>query len=227
MQFILGKYLGLLAGVALAVMQLTLILILTIRLGVPDTARFVLDKPVVYSLNFLLVFCILWAALINYFFEKPFTSTLVTTFFVLLLIIFCVIACVSPSFQPQAFGAGMELALIKAGMLIFLAMSIITSIALIGSIRFNILANLMFCFALFFLTMTSDYFFGRFADTNMICKALYALIPNLQLFWVADAFLRHNPIPSIYVMTTVAYSTLCIGVALAISWVLFSERELT
>ncbi|MDX9702335.1 MAG: hypothetical protein RBU23_04720 [Candidatus Auribacterota bacterium] len=226
MQFVIGKYLGLLAGMVIAVTQLTLILILTIRLGVPETAQFVIDKPVVYSLNFLLIFCIFWSALINYFFERPFTSTLITTFFILLVIVFCFVAFVNPSFQPQQFGTGMELGLLKAGILIFLAMAIITSIALIGSIRFNMLANLIFCFAVFFITMTSDYFFGRFADTNIICKAIYAIIPNLQFFWVADAFLQNNTIPSAYVTITLAYSGLCIVTAVVMSWVLFSEREL-
>lgn len=225
-QFLLGKYAGLLAGIGLAVAQLTIILILTIRLGVPETAQFVLDKPVVYSLNILFMFCLLWSALLNYFFERPFTSTLVTSFFTLLVIVFVLISFVDAQFKPQPFAAGMELGLLNAGILIFLAMAIITSIALIGSIKLNMLANLLFCFSLFFLTMTSDYFFGRFADTNILCKTIYSLLPNLQFFWVADAFLQNNAIPAKYVMITLLYSSLSVGAALAVSWVLFSEREI-
>jgi len=226
-QFLIGKYLGLLFGISLAVIQLTFFLILIMRIGVPETAQFTLDKPVVYSLQIIFVFSLLWSAMMNYFFDKPFTSSLVMTFFWSLMVVFFTVSFISPDLQPQAFGEGMELGLVKAGILIFLAMSIVCSIAIIGSIRFNMIANLIFCMAIFFIGMTTDYFFGRFADSNMICKIIYTSLPNLQFFWTADAFLKSNTIPSSYIVLTSLYSFIYVPIALTISWFLFSEREIS
>ena len=226
-QFLLGKYLGLLFGISLAVIQLTLFLILIMRIGVPETAQFSLDKPVVYSLQFIFVFSLIWSAMMNYFFDRPFTSSLVMTFFCSLTLVFFTVSFISPELQPQAFGAGMEFGLFKAGILIFLAMSIVCSIAIIGSIRFNMIANLIFCMAIFFIGMTTDYFFGRFADSNIVCKILYTSLPNLQFFWTADAFLKSNTIPASYIALTSLYSFIYVPVALTISWFLFNEREIS
>ena len=227
LQFLLGKYLGLLFGISLAVIQLTVFLILIIRIGVPETAQFTLDKPVVYSLQFIFVFSLLWSAMMNYFFDKPFTSSLVMTFFWSLTVVFFTVSFISPDFQPQPFGTGMELGLFKAGILIFLSMSIICSIAIVGSIKFNMIANLIFCITIFFIGMTTDYFFGRFAESNMVCKILYASLPNLQFFWTADAFLKNNTIPSSYIVLTSLYSFIYVPITLTISWFLFSEREIS
>ncbi|MCD6460494.1 hypothetical protein J7L67_07510 [bacterium] len=226
-QFLIGKYIGLLFGISLAVIQLTLFLILIMRIGVPETAQFTLDKPVVYSLEFIFVFSLLWAAVMNYFFDKPFTSSLVIAFFYFLLLVFFTVSFINPDFQPQNFGAGMELGLFKAGILIFLSMSILGSIAIIGSIRFNMISNLVFCIAIFFTGMTADYFFGRFADSNIVCKIIYSIIPNLQFFWTADAFLTNNTIPSSYIVLTSLYTVIYIPTALVFGWFLFTEREIS
>lgn len=224
-EFILGKYFGLLTGIAIAVLQMTLILILTMRVGVPDTARVVMDKPVLFSINTIFIFSLIWAALLNYFFEKPFTSTLVITFLMLLVAGFVLLCVIGPDWKPQPFGQYMELELFRAGILILLALSILTSLALLGSIWFNMLANLMFVLSVFFISMTADYFFGRFAEVNLIARYVYWLIPNLQFFWVADAFLYNRTIPTSYVMVCAGYALTCVAAALTVSLITFKARE--
>jgi len=226
LEFLLGKYFGLLGGIFVIVAQLTIILVLTMRMGVPETASMVLDKLVIYTVNSIFLISLIWAAAMNYFFEKSFTSSFVKTIFVLLIISFVAISFINSDFNFQPFGTDMELGLIKAGILIFLGMSILTSIALLGSIRFNMLANLIFCMSIFFVTMTSDYFFGRFADENIFCKIIYWICPNLQFFWVADAFLRNQSIPAQYLGITFVYSLGCVIFMVILSWVSFSNREI-
>ncbi|RJP58318.1 MAG: hypothetical protein C4541_08360 [Candidatus Auribacter fodinae] len=225
-EFILGKYLGLISGILLAVFQLTLVVILTMRIGVPDTASVVMDKPVLYTVNTLFFVSMGWSVMMNYFFEKPFTSTLVITFVTLLTAGFFMLCVISPEWSVQPFGKYFDFALFRAGVLIFFAMAILTSLALLGSIKFNMLANLMFVLSIFFVSMTSDYFFGRFAETNAFARVLYHLMPNLQFFWVADAFLNNQTIPSSYVVITGLYCLCCVSAALIISIITFKGREI-
>ncbi len=225
-QFLIGKYLGLLAGIFLAVLQLTIFLILTMRMGVPESLHVILDKSVIYGINGIFVSSIIVAALLNYFFRKTFTSSLVITLFSLLIIVFSILCFVDSQLHAQPFAQNMDLRLFKAGLLIFMGMSIITSIALLGSIRFNMVANLIFCLAVFFITMTSDYFFGRSAGGNILSHGLYLIVPNLQFFWVADAFLNNKTIPLNYMLLTVLYTVNCVVCILTLSWILFKDREI-
>jgi len=227
LEFLLGKYFGLMAGIFLVVLQLTIVLVFTMRMGVPETVRVVLDRPVRYTLNTIGIFSFIWAVVLNYFFEKPFTSSLVKTMICLFVPAFLIISVFDSHFHLQSFGTGMELGLLKAGLLIFMAMSILTAIALLGSIRFNMLANLLFCISIFFMTMTCDYFFGRFANDNFVSQTVYWIIPNLQFFWVADAFLSHNTIPLKYLAVTSVYSCISVCFILILSWLSFSEKEVS
>ncbi len=227
LEFMLGKYFGLLSGIFLVVLQLTIVLIFTMRMGVPDTVRVILDKPVKYTFNAIGLFSFVWAVVLNYFFEKPFTSSLVKSMITLFIPAFLIISVLDSHFHLQPFGAGMEIGLLKAGLLIFMAMSILTAIALLGTIRFNMLANLLFCVSVFFITMTCDYFFGRFANDNFISRIIYWTIPNLQFFWVADAFLGHNTIPLKYLVITSVYSCVSVCFILTLSWLSFSEKEVS
>src|SRR2546425_392817 len=49
-------------------------------------------------------------------------------------------------------------------------------------------AALAICSAVFLLGLMSDYFFGRHAQSgSWLASVLYTIIPNWQLFWLADA----------------------------------------
>ncbi|MCB1194745.1 ABC transporter permease [bacterium] len=224
-EFIIGKYFGLVAGMGIACLELSIILVLTLRLGVLETARDTVDKPVLYLLCSTAVFSFLWALLMNYFFEKPFTSTVVAAFFYMLCTGFVCACFIGGDWRIQPFGQGMELAIVPGGMLLFCALLIVCAVAVLGSIRLNMIANLVVCLAFFFLSMTSDYFFGRFSESHRICRMLYYLIPNLQFFWVSDAYMLGRPVPFEYVMVTAAYSLVTIGALLAMSGIIFNERE--
>ena len=225
-QFLAGKYAGLLTGMAIACFQLSIVLILTLRLGTLETVRDSIDKPVMYILHTVAVVCFLWALMMNYFFEKPFTSTLVITFFILITTGFGVLCFIDRNWHIQPFAHNMELSIFNGTMLLFWALAIICAIALAGSIRLNMLANLIFCLAFFFISMTSDYFFGRLADSNSLCLILYHIIPNLQFFWVTDAYMMQKTIPASYVTLTTLYSMVTIGILFGLSWVSFKEREI-
>lgn len=58
-------------------------------------------------------------------------------------------------------------------------------------------------------------------------SVLYTIIPNWQLFWLADALEGKNQIPWSYVGRTFGYVVGYLGASLALGLVLFEERELS
>ena len=57
-------------------------------------------------------------------------------------------------------------------------------------------------------------------------SVLYTVVPNWQLFWLADALEGKNKIPWSYVGRAFAYVIGYLGASLALGLVLFEEREL-
>jgi hypothetical protein len=53
------------------------------------------------------------------------------------------------------------------------------------------------------------------------------MVPNWQLFWLADALETGKTIPWSYVGKAVGYLAGYLGAALALALVLFEDRELT
>jgi hypothetical protein len=73
----------------------------------------------------------------------------------------------------------------------------------------------------------SDYFFGRRAEAgSWWASGLYTVLPNWQLFWLADALEEGKHIPWSYVGTAFGYVVAYVGAALALALVLFEDREL-
>jgi hypothetical protein len=73
-----------------------------------------------------------------------------------------------------------------------------------------------------------DYLFKAAADAGSFwAKTAYALIPNWQQFWLADALEDKKSIPWSYVAKAAVYMITCISAALAAGVWLFEDRELS
>jgi hypothetical protein len=76
--------------------------------------------------------------------------------------------------------------------------------------------------------LVSDYFWGTRAKAgSWWASALYAVTPNWQLFWMADALEQDNKIPLSYLGEALGYAAAYIGAILALALTLFEDRELT
>lgn len=53
----------------------------------------------------------------------------------------------------------------------------------------------------------------------------YAILPNFQIFWLADAITQSHLIPREYVLRAIGYGAMYIGVALSLAVILFQRRE--
>jgi hypothetical protein len=91
------------------------------------------------------------------------------------------------------------------------------------------IATLAICSAVFLVGLMSDYLFGLpAAKGNWWASTLYSIVPNWQLFWLADALeTGKTTFHWAYVGKAFGYVVFYAGAALALAVALFDERELS
>jgi hypothetical protein len=107
------------------------------------------------------------------------------------------------------------------------ALLVIAGLALASSTRLDTIPTLAVCTAFFLVGLISDYFFGGAAAKGVRwAEVVYAILPNWQQFWVADALGENKQIPWAYVGRAAAYLVAYLGAALSAAFLLFDDREL-
>lgn len=225
-QFLCAKYLGL-AG---ALVVLTYVNLLSSLLA----SRMAYDAYGNTDTRAFWTFCACMAAgyvlggFTNYFLRRPFVADAVLFVVAMITLAFVAINFVDKDGQWQAFAAGVDWRLIPAAVLILFALFLLAGLALACSTRFDVVPTLMICSGLFLLGLMSDYLFGRRAeDGSWWASILYTVIPNWQLFWLADALENQKSIPWSYVGKALGYMLGYLGASLAAALLLFEDRELT
>lgn len=224
-RFLLGKYLGLAAALSLqAAVHL---------LGVLLAGRMAYDAyggPDWLGLSILvaaLLAAVGSAAASNFFAHRPFVSDAVIATSVAVLLAFTLINCFSRKGSWEPFAQGIDWRLVPAGVLILLALLVIGGIAVASSTRLETVPTLAVCGGVFLVGLLSDYVFGRAAaDGSILAGALHGIIPNWQVFWMADALVEKKTIPWSYVVKTAGYVAGQLVIALSIGLALFEDREL-
>ncbi|MFA5206282.1 MAG: hypothetical protein WC708_17940 [Lentisphaeria bacterium] len=120
---------------------------------------------------------------------------------------------------------GFEWELLPALLLIALAALAMGALATALSTRLDLVPNVIVCSAIFLLGLMSDYLFGRYAASSLPAAVLYALIPNWQLYWMADALAAHKHIPWNYVGWAAGYTAQFVAVFGLLAAGLFHRRE--
>ena len=109
-------------------------------------------------------------------------------------------------------------------LLLFFAVFVMTSMTVALSSRLDMVPNLAICMILFLLGLVSNYFLAK--GGGVLFGTLYALFPNWQSFWMADAVASGQKIPLEYILYTALY-TFLYGAFWALWAVyLFSGREI-
>ena len=225
-RFLLAKYAGLLGALAVLTYVNLLSSLLASRMafdayGNTDTRAFWIFCACVvvgYALG----------GFTNYFLRRPFVADAV--FFVVAMITaaFVLINFIDKEGNLQKFAQGVDWRLIPAAILIFFALAILAGLALACSTRWEMIPTLAICSAVFLLGLMSDYMFGRRAEAgSWWAQVLYTVVPNWQLFWLADALENQKTIPWTYVGQALVYVFGYLGASLALALLLFEDRELT
>jgi hypothetical protein len=119
--------------------------------------------------------------------------------------------------------------IVPAAVLILFALWVLAGLAIACSTRFDMIPTLAICSGLFLLGLMSDYLFGRAADKgHWWGSVLYSVVPNWQLFWLADAVeTGKSTFQWGYVGKAAIYMICYVGAALAAAVMLFEDRELS
>jgi hypothetical protein len=229
-QFLLAKF----AGVAAALTLLTYVNLIGVLLcskmafdayGSTDLAAlgiFAAGVAIAYGL----------AGFSNFFLRRPFVSDAVLALAVTVTLAAFVIIQFTEQEQSLFTAGGVDWRLIPAGILILFALWILAAVALACSTRLDTIPTLAVCSAVFLIGLMSDYFYsmagGETGHAPWWASTLYTVIPNWQLFWLADALdMGKSTFHWDYVAKAFAYTVGYAGAALAIGTALFEERELS
>jgi len=229
--FVGGKFLGVSLAMAVAAYLFTVVLLLTLRIGVATTAAFRMDYPALLGELAPFFIAVGIAFYCNYFYRWNFPSTAVMMAVPLYAVSFLALLIVDKEWGFSGFAQGFAqkdcYEVFLAAVLVFLGVWVISSIAVAVSTRLNAVPNVIICAAVFFVGMVSRYLFGQYADTSYPAWVAYRLVPFLEGFWVADQLMQPEPyIPLHYVGLAGAYAVMFSASMVLLAAFLFERREL-
>lgn len=226
-KFLLGKYAGLAAALAVLTYVNTIGVLLASRMAFDAYGKTDLPAIGIFSAGIVAAYGL--AGFSNFFLRRTFVSDAVFA-----MLAFCTLAAFLVfQFTKQMESLGtvgrVNWNLLPAAILILFALWILAAIALACSTRLDTIPTLAICSGIFLLGLMSDYFFGRRAEHGeWWASTLYSVIPNWQIFWLADAIeTGKSTFQWDYVGKALAYAVFYAGAALAAGAALFEERELS
>ncbi|MBE6379428.1 MAG: ABC transporter permease [Lentisphaerae bacterium] len=124
--------------------------------------------------------------------------------------------------------------LLLAFCLLFFAVAAMATLSVVFATRLNMVSNLVVSTALFVAGLMSSYLVhpvsGKlFAGSGVgtaLRTLLHALLPNWQLFWLADALATRKTIPLSYVGFAALYVVLYIGLCSMWAVMVFQDKEI-
>ncbi len=229
--FVTGKFLGVTLAMLAATYLFTIVLLITLRIGVPSAAWYRSDWPAMLGELLPLFGAILLGFYCNYFYRWSFGATAIMCAIPLYGLSFFILLTITPGWQfawiPQVYLYKDVYEVFLAAIMVFLGVWVISSIAVAASTRLNVVPNVVICAGVFFVGMVSRYLFGQYADTSYVAWVAYRLVPNLQAFWVADQLMSIEPyIPLSYVGMVAGYAVAFSAAMITLATYLFEQREL-
>jgi ABC-2 family transporter len=223
--FILAKFLGVVGAVAVAHYICTIALLMAIRHGVLSTASDTHDWTVIGAAMAVVGLTLLLCAFFNYTYDWRFSSTAIIVAAILGTFSLVFLALIDRHWKFHPAENGIHALDVYGSVLLFLAAVIIAALAVAISARFNMVVTLSSCVGLFLLGLTSDYIFGRFAETHLWARIGRSLVPNLQVFWISDAIYEGSAVPLKYMLVSGMYTACYTTAILALAIALFQRRQ--
>ena len=226
-QFLLAKY----AGVAMALTVLSYVnmigVLLASRMAFDAYGSTDLAALGIFGAGVALAYAL--AGFSNFFLRRTFVSDAVMALVVMATLAAFVVFQYTNQMQSLGEQAHVDWRLVPAGILILFALWVLAAVAIACSTRLDTIPTLAICSGIFLIGLMSDYFFGRRAEMgSWWASALYTIVPNWQLFWLADALdMGKSTFHWGYVGKAFVYVIGYAGAALAVATALFEERELS
>ena len=238
--FVIGKFIGLAGGVAIAHLVCTIAYLMAIRHGVLERATDEMDWTVIAAGGGAILLTLILTGFLNYTYEWNFPGTgiAIGTICFVLGMMFLFVVDKQWKFNPKE--NQFNLFDIYASVLLLLALLTLVAIAVLFSTRFNEVMTLTCCVGVFLLGLISDWVFGRFAVKSLsdptfaladqvgivLARIGMILVPNLQIYWVSDAIYETGVVPAPYLLIALGYTILYTTGILALSIALFQKRQI-
>ena len=230
-QFLLAKFAGLAAALLLLTYVNMIGVLLASRMAFDAYGKTDLPAIGIFGGGILAAYAL--AGFSNFFLRRPFVSDAV--FAMLVFTTFAAFLVFQFTTQKESLGtmATVNWNLLPASILILFALWILAAVALACSTRFDTIPTLAICSAIFLVGLMSDYIYSQAGgkiegQAPLWASTLYSVIPNWQLFWLADAIeTGKSTFQWVYVGKAFAYMICYAGAALAVGTALFEERELS
>jgi len=235
-EFILGKFLGVIAGIVVGVYLLSVALVLTIAGGALEGQAATQELSIAHAVAIFtsLFLAVCYGVYSNFFNDRPFPSRAVGAAIPLFTLCFVVFGFVDLHVPPEKygplgkwgpFGTGVDFQMIYACVMLLWAVLILAAVAVAASTRLAPVVNVGLCSGVFLLALLSDYLFRNYQEGSLVAKALYRVIPNLQVFWIADLLSADVTVPFSHVLKAGVYALCQLGAFLFLAMALFQERQ--
>src|SRR6185369_66626 len=230
-QFLVAKYMGLIAALALLTYVNLLAALLASRMAFDAYGSTDLFAVGIFALSVIIAYSL--GGFSNFFLRRPFVSDAVFSLILMMTVAFIIINFYNKEGTSQAFATGVDWRMVPASVLVLFALWILAALALACSTRFDMIPTLAICSGFFLIGLISDYIYHQLGGKMTgggpwWATALYTIIPNWQNFWIADAVeTGRNTYQWGYVGKALAYAACYIGAVLAVAVTLFEERELS
>ena len=218
--FVLGKILGIALAGTLFVAVCNFATFISVFIA---TDQFRFEMPLYFTMLGILALGCIVGMLANYLkaCSFPEIATWATAALIPLFAVYCYATGEHPALGLRD--------LTKALILVNFAVVTMSTFAVVFATRLDMVSNLCLCTALFFAGLVSSYLFQRTSDNeilNAFCAVLYAIFPNWQFFWLADAVAVKRHIPNEYMLNAAFY--LAIYIVLGSTWAVatFQHKEL-
>jgi ABC-2 type transport system permease protein len=225
-RFLLAKFLGLAAALGVQTYAGLLAALLASRMAFDAYGSWDWVAIAIFSGAILLAYML--GAASNYFVHRPFLADASLALVATVTLAFLAINCLDRHGAWQKFGANVDWRLIPAGLLVWFALLVLAGLAVACTTRLAMMPTLMACSGLFALGLLSDYLFGRAAGAgSWLAATLHTVLPNWQVFWMADRLGGEGTIPWSYVLRAGAYAGAYLTLVLSVGLILFEDRDLT
>jgi ABC-type transport system involved in multi-copper enzyme maturation permease subunit len=226
-QFLVAKFAGVAAALTVMTYVNGLAALLASRMAYDAYSGVDAAALGIFSAAVVMAFAI--GGFSNYFLKRQFVADAVLSLVVLVTIAFVVIISTTSHRESLSTLSKVDWRLVPASVLILFALWIFAGLAVACATRLDMIPTLAICSALFLLGLMSDYLFGRpLRDGALWAVVPYTLLPNWQLFWMADTMEPGKAgVPLSYLAQALGYVAGYLGATLALALALFEDRELS
>jgi ABC-2 type transport system permease protein len=226
-QFLLAKYVGLMAALTLLTYVNLVAALLASRMAFDAYGSTDMLALEIFAGGLAIAY--LLGGFSNFFLRRPFVSDAAFSMLFMVTAAFIIINFFNKKGESQPFAAGVDWRLVPAAVLVLFALWILAGLALTCSTRLDMIPTLAICSGLFLLGLMSNYLFAEKVKAgSWWASVLYTITPNWQHFWLADALdTGKSTFHWGYVGKAFAYVVCYVGAVLALGVMLFEDRELS